>query len=53
MNYIKVFLNSESEIELEDKEDLMNTVTEVYIIYINVTQNEKKTAEQSSAEKLI
>ena len=35
MNYIKVFLNSESEIELENKEDLMNTVTEVYAVCIN------------------
>ena len=36
MNYIKVFLNSESEIELEKKEDLMNTVAEVYIACMNV-----------------
>ena len=35
MNYIKVFLNSESEIKLEDEEDLMNTVTEVYAVHIN------------------
>ena len=36
INYIRVSLNSESEIELEDKEDLMNTVTEVYAACINV-----------------
>ena len=35
MNYIKVFLNSESEIKLEDEEDLMNTVIKVYVIYMN------------------
>ena len=35
MNYIKVFLNSESEIKLENKEDLMNTVTEVYTACMN------------------
>ena len=35
MNYIRVFLNSESEIKLEDKEDLMNTVIRVYVICIN------------------
>ena len=36
MNYIEVSLNSESEIELEDKEDLINTVAEVYAARINV-----------------
>ena len=36
MNYIKVFLNSESEIKLkEEKKDLMNTVTDVYAARIN------------------
>ena len=35
MNYIRVFLNSESEIKLKNKEDLMNTVTEVYTVCIN------------------
>ena len=35
MNYIKVFLNSESEIKLEDEEDLINTVTKVYAVCIN------------------
>ena len=46
MNYIKVFLNSESEIKLkEEKKDLMNTVTDVYIICINAVYNEKRTAE--------
>ena len=35
MNYIGVFLNSESEIELKDKKDLMNTVTEVYAARTN------------------
>ena len=35
INYIKVFLNSESEIKLEDKEDLMNTITEVYAACMN------------------
>ena len=45
MNYIKVFLNSESEIKLENEEDLMNTVIEVYAACMNAAQNEKKTAE--------
>ena len=53
MNYIEVFLNFESEIKLEDKEDLMNTVMRVYAARMNAAQNEKKTAEQPSAEKLI
>ena len=53
MNYIEVFLNSESEIELEDKEDLMNTVTEVYAARMNAAQNEKRAAEQPFTEKLI
>ena len=35
MNYIRVFLNSESEIKLENKEDLINTVTEVYAVCMN------------------
>ena len=35
MNYIKVFLNFKLEIELKDKEDLIDTVTEVYTVYIN------------------
>ena len=38
MNYIKVFLNSESEIKLkEEKKDLMNTVTDVYAVCMNMT----------------
>ena len=38
MNYIRVFLNSESEIKLkEEKKDLINTVTDVYTICINAT----------------
>ena len=46
MNYIRVFLNSESEIKLkEEKEKLMNTVTEVYTVCINAAHNEKKIAE--------
>ena len=54
MNYIRVFLNSESEIKLKEEEkDLMNTVADVYTVCMNAAQNEKKTAEQSSAEKLI
>ena len=54
MNYIRVFLNSESEIKLkEEKKDLMNTVIDVYTVCINAAQNKKRTAEQSSAEKLI
>ena len=53
MNYIRVFLNSESEIELENKEDLMNTVTEVYAACINAAQNEKRAAGQSFTKKLI
>ena len=35
MNYIRVSLNSELKIKLEDKEDLMNTVAEVYAVCIN------------------
>ena len=54
MNYIEVSLNSESEIKLkEEKKELMNTVTDVYTVCMNATYNEKKIAEQSSAEKLI
>ena len=53
MNYIRVFLNSESEIKLKDKEDLMNTVIKVYAVCINAAQNEKKAIGYSSAEKLI
>ena len=46
MNYIKVFLNSESEIKLkEEKKDLMNTVTDVYTVCMNAACNEKKIAE--------
>ena len=44
MNYIKVFLNSESEIKLKkEKKDLINTVTDVYTVYMNAAHNEKKT----------
>ena len=54
INYIKVFLNFKSEIKLkEEKKDLMNTITDVYAACINAAHNEKKTAEQSSTEKLI
>ena len=54
INYIEVFLNSESEIKLkEEKKDLMNTVTDVYAVCMNAAYNEKRAAEQSSAEKLI
>ena len=36
MNYIRVFLNSESEIKLkEEKKDLINTVIDVYTVCIN------------------
>ena len=45
MNYIKVFLNSESEIKLKEKGNLINTVTDVYVVHINAAYNEKKTAE--------
>ena len=54
MNYIKVFLDFESEIKLkEEKKDLINTVTDIYTVCMNAACNEKKAAEQSSAEKLI
>ena len=53
MNYIRVFLNSESEIELKNRENLINTVTEIYVVYINAVYNEKEVAEYSSTEKLI
>ena len=46
MNYIKVSLNSESEIKLkEEKKDLMNTVINVYAVCMNVAQNKKRAAE--------
>ena len=46
MNYIRVSLNSESEIKLkEEKEDLMNTIAEMYIVCINTACNEKRAAE--------
>ena len=36
MNYIKVFLNSESEIKLKEEEkDLIDTVADVYAVCIN------------------
>ena len=36
MNYIKVFLNSESEIKLkEEKKDLINTVIDIYAVCMN------------------
>ena len=35
MNYIRVFLNSESEIKLENEEDLMNTIIRVYMTCMN------------------
>ena len=35
MNYIRVFLNFELKIKLEDKEDLINTVIRVYVVCIN------------------
>ena len=54
MNYIEVFLNSESEIKLkEKKKDLMNTIIDVYAVCMNAAHNEKEAAEYSSAEKLI
>ena len=37
INYIRVFLNFKSEIKLKEEEEaLMNTVTDVYTVYINV-----------------
>ena len=53
MNYIRVFLNSESEIKLKDKENLINTVAEMYAVCINAAYNKKKVMKYSSAEKLI
>ena len=53
MNYIKVFLNSESEIKLKNKENLMNTVAKIYTVCINAAYNEKKAVEHSSAKKSI
>ena len=53
MNYIKVSLNSESEIKLKNEEDLMNTVTEIYAACINIACNEKKAVRYSSVKKLI
>ena len=48
INYIKVFLNSESEIKLKNKENLMNTVIEIYAVCINAAYNEKKAVKYSS-----
>ena len=53
MNYIKVFLDSESEIKLKEKENLMNTVIDIYAVHINAVYNEKKAAGQSFTKKLI
>ena len=53
MNYIKVSLNSESEIKLKDRENLINTVTEIYAVCINAVYNKKEVTECSSVKKLI
>ena len=53
MNYIRVFLNSELEIKLKNKKDLINTVTEVYTVCINTAYNEKRAVEYSSVKKSI
>ena len=46
INYIRVFLNSESEIKLkEEKKDLMNTITDIYTVCTNAAHNEKRTVE--------
>ena len=45
MNYIKVSLNSESEIKLKEKKDLMNTVTDIYTVCMNAACNEKRAVE--------
>ena len=47
INYIKVFLDSESEIKLKNEKELRNTVTEVYTVHINAVY----TAEHSSVKK--
>ena len=36
MNYIRVFLNSELQIKLKNKKDLMNTVMKIYAAHMNV-----------------
>ena len=48
INYINVFLNSESEIKLENKKELKNIIIEVYAVYMNAAYI---TAKCSSAEK--
>ena len=53
MNYIRVFLDSESEIKLKNEENLMKTITEMYAACINAAYNEKKVTEYSFTEKLI
>ena len=54
MNYIRVSLNSESEIKLkEKKKDLINTVTDIYTVCMNAVYNEKEAVKYSSAKKLI
>ena len=53
MNYIKVFLNSKSEIKLKEKKDLINTVIDIYAVCINAAYNEMKTTEQPFIKKLI
>ena len=54
MNYIRVFLNFKSEIELKEEEkDLINTVIDIYTVHMNMAQNEKEAAEQFFTEKLI
>ena len=47
MNYLRLFLNLESENKLENREELINIITEVYTAHINSAY---MTAEYSSAE---
>ena len=37
INYIDVFLNLRSEIKLKNREELMNTVTEIYTVCVSAS----------------
>ena len=50
MNYINVFSDSESEIELKSKKELRNIIIEVYTAHVNAVYI---AAKHSSAEKLM
>ena len=53
INYINVFSDLESKFELKNEERLINIITEMYTVHINITHTNITyiTAEHSSAEK--